>query len=379
MAVPVPPVLPTGPLSEKLVEVAGAWARSQHRIVVLSAAFAESAEWIMAGSPTAAHWLAAVADVEVCTAREWIRVGKSLREVPVIADAFASGRLSYSKVRALTRLATADNEAELVGLASRVPAGELSRALAAWLNRNSSPEELAAHHERMRSVSWRNEPDGMVTFTLRLPPFVAGLLIAWLTTWVMTRRHQVTPGGGEPFEDVGGGTVGDASVALGGSGEPGEETSSDDRPDRHGGGGDASADAHPTLAQLRADAVKALVTEGGSRVETEVVVHLRGDGCALDDGTPVPDRVVAQIAPESFLRVLIHDADGHPVNASGRQRHPSMRQKRVVKERDRVCRDCGRADLLEYDHVPPFEESGQTLVDELELRCAPCHHRRHAA
>jgi 5-methylcytosine-specific restriction endonuclease McrA len=49
----------------------------------------------------------------------------------------------------------------------------------------------------------------------------------------------------------------------------------------------------------------------------------------------------------------------------------------VVKERDRFCQDCGSTDLLEFDHVPDFEASGQTVVDELELRCGPCHRRRH--
>ncbi|MGI9624776.1 MAG: HNH endonuclease [Acidimicrobiales bacterium] len=49
----------------------------------------------------------------------------------------------------------------------------------------------------------------------------------------------------------------------------------------------------------------------------------------------------------------------------------------MVKERDRKCVDCGRVELLEYDHIPEFEASGSTLVDELELRCAPCHQRRH--
>ncbi len=49
----------------------------------------------------------------------------------------------------------------------------------------------------------------------------------------------------------------------------------------------------------------------------------------------------------------------------------------MVKERDRVCVDCGAATLLEYDHVPDFAQTGHTVVEELQLRCAPCHQRRH--
>jgi hypothetical protein len=86
---------------------------------------------------------------------------------------------------------------------------------------------------------------------------------------------------------------------------------------------------------------------------------------------------VERIAPASFLRVLIHDAERRPINASGRHRHPTDRQKRVVKERDRVCVDCGGGELFEYDHDPDFEISEHTLVEELRLRCCSCHHDRH--
>ena len=110
---------------------------------------------------------------------------------------------------------------------------------------------------------------------------------------------------------------------------------------------------------------------------TEVILHVRGDGATTDDGTPICDSVIAELVPDAFLRVLIHDADAKPINASGRQRHPTARQRRVVKERDRSCVDCGRHDLGEYDHVPEYETTRRTIVDELQLRCAPCHHRRH--
>ncbi|MEO6629721.1 MAG: DUF222 domain-containing protein [Aquihabitans sp.] len=357
VANPRPTVSPgpisTGPLSAELLEVTGQWSHSQHRIVALAAEFAESAEWVLAGSPSPAHWLAAVAGVEACTAREWVRIGRQLRALPATADAFATGRLSYSKVRTLTRIATADNESELVQIALHTSAGDLGRVLAAWLTRTSSADALDRHHHRQRSVRWRNDPDGMVTFTLRLPPLTAALLIAWLTRWVMTSR---TPG-----------------------------------PNRRVG---ASADAS-TVAQQHADAIKALVTTAAppstlpadprpgaghspARTETEVVIHVRADGCSFDDGTPISDTIVNAIAPTAFLRALIHDAQGRPINASGRQRHPSTRQKRVVKERDQVCRDCGRNQLLEYDHVPAYDTTGHTLIDELQLRCAPCHARRHS-
>jgi hypothetical protein len=110
---------------------------------------------------------------------------------------------------------------------------------------------------------------------------------------------------------------------------------------------------------------------------TEVVMHVRGDGCTLDDGAPLAGSVVERIAPRAFLRALIHDAEGRPINASSRHRHPTTRQRRVVRERDRACVDCGSTDFLEYDHDPPYERSRHTVVDELKVRCWSCHHARH--
>jgi hypothetical protein len=133
----------------------------------------------------------------------------------------------------------------------------------------------------------------------------------------------------------------------------------------------------PSIPQQQADALINLIEGGGAGIVTEVVIHVRADGCSLDDGTPIAGSIVERIAPASFIRLLIHDAERRPINASGRHRHPTDRQKRVVKERDRGCVDCGCEVLGEYDHEPSHEISRRTVVDELKLRCHRCHRERH--
>src|SRR5262249_57329976 len=108
----------------------GRWASSQHRLARLVGALDASGEWAGDGAATCAHWVARALDVEISTARDWLRVGHALARLPLIDDAFAERRLSYSKVRTLTRVATDDNEAELAALAQNVPAGRLTHALA---------------------------------------------------------------------------------------------------------------------------------------------------------------------------------------------------------------------------------------------------------
>ena len=323
-------VADTRPLTRLLEEIVDTWARSHYELVTHAAEFADSAEWVLTGASTAAHWLAGIADIEPCTAREWIRIGRVLQTLPATADALKTREISYAKARALTRLATPDNEHELLHIARTTPAAGLGRALAAWLTGNSTPEELDGYHQRQRSVKWRTEPDGMVTFNLRLPPLLAGLLISFLTTWVMRTRPN--------------------------------------RP----------ADAWPSVAQQRADALEDLLTKGAGGTNTEVVVHVSGDGNTLDDGTPLTDHAVASLIPTAFISALVHNSKNNPIDATNRRRHPTRRQRRLVKARDQHCLDCGRVDLLEYDHVPPYDQTGHTITAELELRCAPCHRERHA-
>jgi hypothetical protein len=324
-------------LGDRIVLLGRTIGRDQYQLIKLVVDFEFSAEWYADGSRTAAHWIATKLDVTVATAREWIRVGRDLRELPVIDSAFADERISYSKVRALTRLATAANEDELCQLAEGIPAGFLGRALAAWSQKNDSDVIRDARQQHDRRMVWSVEPDGMVVVSARLPPSGAGNFMAAIDAVVMGRAARP------------------------------KVRSLDDQ------------SLFPSLAQQRADALVHIAMSGGVEVSTEVVLHVRADGCTLDDGTPITGSAVERVAPAAFIRALVHDADRRPINASSRQRHPSNRQKRVVKERDRACVDCGATHLLEYDHVPDFGVTKRTVVDELQVRCAPCHRARHAA
>lgn len=317
-------------IADELLSVGRQSTSVMYRLVKLCAAFERSTEWAFAGLPTASHWIAMNMDVELSTAREWVRVGKVLEGLPRCDAAFASGRLSYSKIRTLTRVAKPENEAELLVIAETVPAAFFKRALAAWSMKNEDPSDIDERQQRERGMFVSTEADGSLLAVVRLPAFEGGTYIAAVDAEMMRNRSRLN----------------------------------------------ASAGAS-TRAQQRADALLRLIIEGPAKVETEVIIHVRGDGCSLDDGSPVSESVVERIAPTSFIRALIHDAQGRPINASGRQRHPTERQKRVVKERDRHCVDCGSNDFEQYDHVPDYEITKHTLIDELVLRCSRCHTKRH--
>ena len=157
-------------LRAQVVALGVRWSNAQYRLVHLVVELDRSAEWTLDGSRTCAHWVASALDVEVCTAREWLRIGRALERLPVVDAAFAAGHMSYGKVRLVTRVADPETEEELVSISRRTPAGLLAREIARWQASREEPEETEARQREARSLTWRTEPDGMIVGTWRLPP-----------------------------------------------------------------------------------------------------------------------------------------------------------------------------------------------------------------
>lgn len=324
-------------LQRAVLEAGAMLHSSRYRLITALAAYDNAGHWVFTGAITCAHWAANTLGVAVSTAREWLRVGHALKTLPAVAKAMADGRLSYCAVRTLTRVAVdhPENQDELVALAERSRPGEVARNVARWALGHDTEDQHDERERRETHLSLRVEPDGMGVIHARLPAMDLGRIQAAIDCLVM------------------------------------QSTRSD--PD----------DPRPSLGRQRALALIDLVTTGGSgsdrgaRVATELIVHVRGDGVSLHDGTPLADSMLAGLIDTAFIRALIHDAENRPVNASTRRRYPSIRQKRVVDERDPRCVDCGGTELLQYDHQPDYEISGRTHTDELARRCARCHTLRH--
>ncbi len=133
-----------------------------------------------------------------------------------------------------------------------------------------------------------------------------------------------------------------------------------------------------SLTQQRADALVAVATGGGGRVDAEVVIHVDQTGNTLTDGTPLNDHAVAGLLPDAFVSLLLHDAVRQPIDASPRRRTPTRRQRRVLDERATECQHpgCHARTFLQYDHIQPYAHDGPTVVDNLQRLCGP-HNRAH--
>src|SRR5207302_7074715 len=100
-----------------------------------------------------------------------------LRELPLITDAFAAGEISYSKVRAIARVATPDNEAILVTYAHHTTAAQLERVVAGCRQVQRQEAETI---EDLRGIAWLYDEDSSFIADLHLTADEGALLLAAL-------------------------------------------------------------------------------------------------------------------------------------------------------------------------------------------------------
>ena len=150
------------------------------------------------GWRSCAHWLNWRTGLDLGAAREKLRVAAALADLNHVAAAMARGQLSYSKVRALTRVASPATEARLLAVALCATAAQVERLVRAWrrVDRDAQPDAeqvlLAS-----RALSMQVDEDGMVVLRGRLPPEVGAVLLRAVEAAM--EQVPATAEGGEPM------------------------------------------------------------------------------------------------------------------------------------------------------------------------------------
>ena len=125
------------------------------------------AKW---GFPSCAEWLAWRCGLSLSAAREKVRTAQALRGLPTISAAFADGRLSYSKVRALTRVAAVHDEDLLLAYALDATASQVEERCRQIRNVEPESVEMARRVWERRSLTlFRDRARGVVRIVVELP------------------------------------------------------------------------------------------------------------------------------------------------------------------------------------------------------------------
>ncbi len=129
-------------LESEITELTGHLNAATHRWLMLVAEFDARKGWGGAGVQSCAHWLNWKCGIAMGAAREKVRVAHALTSLPAISSAMAEGKLSYWKVRELTRVACSGTEDYLLNIALHGTADHVEKVVR-YFRRAKEAEELS--------------------------------------------------------------------------------------------------------------------------------------------------------------------------------------------------------------------------------------------
>jgi hypothetical protein len=372
----------TDRLGDAIAELAAQIDAATHQLLVMLRDFDEQDGWT--GFRTCAHWLHWRTSISLGAAREKLRVAHALAGLPLLSDAMRRGTLSYSKARALTRIATAENEHELLELAMHGTAAHMERVSRAWqrLDRLEEAQDEARRHE-LRSLSLHVDVDGSYVLRGRLDPEVGAVLqraLAVACAELYDSADPRRPDWTQQQADAVGLLAEQALAAFGAAVLA--------RTDRPAGMETPAASGHGARAQLRPGGPPARITppvSGGRADRLQVVLHvdaaaLRSDSpeagmAELESGARVSAEASRRLSCDASLVVMAEDASGTVVDVGRRRRTVPPSLRRVLERRDGGCRfpGCDRQHC-DAHHVRHWADGGETTRENLVLLCR-FHHR----
>jgi hypothetical protein len=280
-----------------------------------------------------AQWLWMRYGISDWKARRWIDCAHALEELPLIAEAFASGELGVDKVVELTRFATPETEGRLIPWAERVSPGCI-RHRAEVAQRQSLSEAVAA--ERDRTLTWWYFDEGR-RFGLQAElPAAQGAVVARALER-LADEVPVLPGEEDGWHDYIGTRRADALVALAFS-----RLATDADPDR------ATVVVHAS--------VDTVASGGGAQIEGGGVAH---------------PRTLDRLLCTARVQAVVEDPSGDPIRLGRMRRDPPGWMLRQLRYRDAECRfpGCGARRFTQAHHVTWWERGGRTDLDNLILIC----------
>ena len=322
-ALPDDPSVPLERVEAEICELAGHLAAATCRFLVLLGEFDARRGWASWEMTSCAAWLSWKCQMSSGTAREHVRVARALRELPVIREEFGAGRLSYAKVRALTRIATPETEAGLAEIAGPMTGNQLERFARAHRQVSTADDATARIRRRL---AWRFEEDGSLSGTFHLPPLQGAVLLKALRAAIgdlehahdgqETRVSAETPGPAPP------------ATATSMSGPPAATLP-------------VSADpAHPAR-------------------------------CHVEDGPAISPATAQMIACTATWTWMLHDSAGKLLDVGRRRRRANAALRRAARERDTCrCRFPGcESRRVDLHHIQYWSNGGQTKLDNLISLC----------
>jgi hypothetical protein len=334
--------LPLDRLEEEIGELAAHISAATCRWLALIAEVDRREGYTEWGFACCSTWLSWRCSLGPAAARDHVRVARCLDELPRIRTEFASGALTYSKVRALTRVANGKNEEQLVILGRHATAAQLERFVRAYRGviRNQVDAEAGQKRDSHLSCSWTD--DGELEIRGRLPVAEGAIVVKALECARDHLRTQSRDEGAAPPANV------DALALMAGT-----------------------LLANGPCEGTTGDRYQVVV-----HVDADVLGEDRSDGrCEIEDAAAVEPETVRRLACDSSLVTMI-ERGGRPLSVGRRTRAVPSAMRRALRSRDGGCRfpGCSQRRFVDAHHIDHWAHGGETKLSNLVQLCRR-HHR----
>jgi hypothetical protein len=321
-----------------------------------TAAFEAGEEWAAAGAKTAAAWISSRCRVPRAAAKRRVRLARTLRHLPAVAQAWRDGAIGEDAARAIasarrhrTEAAMARDEETLVSQATALGFEDFSRALAYWKQLADPDGAEASELERRaaRDVFLETSFSGMWLGQMTLDPLNGAIVANELNRL----EHDLF------------------------------EADCDEAKERFGRTAKIDELAR-TSGQRRADALVEMATRSASAPADatrpaplfSVLVGyetLHGRICELENGTVVhPSALTSWMDSAYFERAIF--SLGNRIDVSVRSRFFTGGTRRAIELRDRMCTHphCYEpAETCQVDHIATYASGGETTQENGRLLC----------
>lgn len=164
-------------LGERITEYAAWLNAGEYRLLEMIHEFDRDRLWQQDGILSCAHWLGWKCGVGLNAAREKVRVANALAELPQVRAAYRHGQISFSKVRAITRIATPDTEEYLLMIARHGTAAHVEGLVSKYRRcKRLQDRNNALRQHTLRELACFYDDDGSCVIRGRFPADVGALI-----------------------------------------------------------------------------------------------------------------------------------------------------------------------------------------------------------
>ena len=348
-------------LANEITELCSYLYAAEYQLLVKIREFDEKGYWGGPGLTSCAHWLNFKCGMGMNAARERVRVARALKELPKISAAFESGTVSYSKVRAMTRIATPGNEDFLLNIARHGTAYHVETLVRKYRRvqaQRDADSANAVHVTRELTYYW--DEDGALVFHGRVPAEQGAMIVKALE---MQMERQFQAERQQPDVYPGGRVVRETPA----------EPEMPEEPEARSPVAARRADA---LVEIAETYMNSEPVAKSTADRYQVIVHVSEDSSWLDDGPHVSAETSRRLGCDCSLIRIRETDEGEPLSIGRRSRLVPPAIRRALRLRDDGCRfpGCTRRQFVDAHHIEHWSQGGETRLDNLVQLCRE-HHR----